>query len=100
MQLFNSIEVPSKLMSYVEKDSLNHDVRKLRDSFGVLPDAVVYPAFVVVSGLPGTGKSFILSQAGGKDAILHLGERCTTQNSFSLACLQYCRKHAPFFGMS
>jgi len=56
-QRFKSIEVPSKLTGHIEKDSLSQDVRKLRNNLGVLPEAVVCPAFVVVSGLPGTGKS-------------------------------------------
>ena len=39
---------------------LSHDVRKLKESLGVLPERVVCPAFIVVSGLPGTGKSFFV----------------------------------------
>ncbi|TET38329.1 MAG: ATP-binding protein [Dehalococcoidia bacterium] len=34
------------------------DVQKLRESLGQLPEATVNPAFIVVSGLPGTGKSY------------------------------------------
>lgn len=34
------------------------DVDKLRDGLGPLPEPVVQPALVVVSGLPGSGKSF------------------------------------------
>jgi len=34
------------------------DVQKLRESLGQLPEATVDPAFIVVSGLPGTGKSY------------------------------------------
>jgi predicted kinase len=33
------------------------DVKKLRESLGPLPEAMVDPPFVVVSGLPGTGKT-------------------------------------------
>jgi len=50
--------MPSKITSHIEENGLSHDVSKLRDSLGVLPEAVVCPVFVVVSGLPGTGKSF------------------------------------------
>ncbi|MFH1032046.1 MAG: ATP-binding protein [Chloroflexota bacterium] len=34
------------------------DAEKLSDSLGQLPESVASPAFVVVSGLPGTGKSY------------------------------------------
>ena len=37
---------------------IDHDVDILRQSLGVLPEAVANPPFVIVSGLPGTGKSF------------------------------------------
>lgn len=39
-------------------DSLSDDVGKLRQSLKDLPEPQVEPPFVVVSGLPGTGKSF------------------------------------------
>lgn len=39
-------------------DSISDDVRKLRQSLKDLPQPQVEPPFVVVSGLPGTGKSF------------------------------------------
>lgn len=42
----------------VEREQAIDDVSKLKESLGQLPQAVVKPAFVVVSGLPGTGKSF------------------------------------------
>jgi len=38
--------------------TLAEDVRKLRESLGPLPEPTVNPAFIVVSGLPGTGKSY------------------------------------------
>jgi hypothetical protein len=38
--------------------SLSEDVERLRRSFHDLPQPQVRPPFVVVSGLPGTGKSF------------------------------------------
>lgn len=37
---------------------LASDVEKLRASLGFLPEPIVQPTFVVVSGLPGSGKSF------------------------------------------
>ena len=39
-------------------DSLNEDIEKLRQSLDGLPSPQADPPFVVVSGLPGTGKSF------------------------------------------
>ncbi len=38
------------------------DVQKLADSLGELPEPVVKPAFITVSGLPGTGKSYFSSK--------------------------------------
>jgi predicted kinase len=42
----------------MKRSQLNQDLAKLRDNLGSLPEPMVNPAFVVVSGLPGTGKSF------------------------------------------
>lgn len=42
----------------VEQTQLVSDVQRLIDSLGQLPEPVAKPAFVVVSGLPGTGKSY------------------------------------------
>lgn len=44
--------------SQVEQEHLSQDVQELWAALGSLPEAVAAPAFVVVSGLPGTGKSF------------------------------------------
>jgi predicted kinase len=41
-----------------KKPQLQTDIQKLRNSLGKLPEPEIQPAFVVVSGLPGTGKSF------------------------------------------
>ncbi|MCH8864861.1 MAG: ATP-binding protein, partial [Chloroflexi bacterium] len=38
------------------------DVQKLAANLGELPEAQVQPAFIVVSGLPGTGKSHFCDQ--------------------------------------
>jgi len=38
------------------------DVERLADSLGQFPEPVVKPPFVVVSGLPGTGKSYFCSR--------------------------------------
>ncbi len=42
----------------MEDTQLASDVERLTDSLGQLPEPVVKPAFVAVSGLPGTGKSY------------------------------------------
>jgi len=39
--------------------TLAEDVQKLRESLGQLPEPSVNPAFIVVSGLPGSGKSYL-----------------------------------------
>ncbi len=38
------------------------DVERLAESLGQLPEPVVEPTLIVVSGLPGTGKSYFCSQ--------------------------------------
>jgi predicted kinase len=42
----------------VTETQLTADVQRLSESLGQLPEPVVKPAFIVVSGLPGTGKSY------------------------------------------
>jgi len=46
----------------VEPNQLVSDVKRLTESLGQLPEPMVEPAFVVVSGLPGTGKSHFCSR--------------------------------------
>lgn len=41
---------------------LDQDLRQLRESISTLPEPIAHPALVVVSGLPGTGKSFFSRQ--------------------------------------
>ena len=43
---------------------LSEDVRTLRESLGQLPEPTVNPAFIVASGLPGTGKSYFCRRLG------------------------------------
>jgi len=38
------------------------DVQRLTESLGQLPEPMVGPAFIVVSGLPGTGKTYFCSK--------------------------------------
>lgn len=42
----------------MEDVRLVSDVQLLTESLGQLPEPAVKPAFIVVSGLPGTGKSY------------------------------------------
>ena len=42
----------------MEVTQTKKDVQRLRESLGELPEPMVNPAFIVVSGLPGSGKSY------------------------------------------
>lgn len=46
----------------MEHTQLVSDVQRLTESLEQLPEPMVKPAFIVVSGLPGTGKSHFCSQ--------------------------------------
>jgi len=46
----------------VEHTQLISDVQRLTESLGELPEPVAEPTFIVVSGLPGTGKTYFCSQ--------------------------------------
>jgi len=46
----------------VEYTQLASDVQRLTESLGRFPEPVAKPAFIVVSGLPGTGKSYFCSK--------------------------------------
>ncbi|UCD54136.1 MAG: ATP-binding protein [Dehalococcoidia bacterium] len=46
----------------MENTQLISDVQRLSDSLGQLPEPVAKPVLIVVSGLPGTGKSYFCSQ--------------------------------------
>ena len=46
----------------MESVQLVSDVQRLTDSLGRLPEPVVEPTFIAVSGLPGTGKSYFCNQ--------------------------------------
>jgi predicted kinase len=46
----------------VGDSQLISDVRQLADGLGKLPQPVVSPTFTVISGLPGTGKSYFCSK--------------------------------------
>ena len=46
----------------MEDSQLVSDVERLIKSLGQLPDPMAEPAFIVVSGLPGTGKSYFCNR--------------------------------------
>ena len=52
--------------SGVQQSQLLSDVEQLAESLGQLPEPVVKPCFIVVSGLPGTGKSYFCSKLAEK----------------------------------
>lgn len=52
----------------MEPATTNRDLLKLKESLGILPEAMAAPGFVVVSGLPGTGKSFFCRKLSEKYA--------------------------------
>ena len=53
-------------MGGVEDRRLLSDVQRLTESLGKLPEPVVKPAFIAVSGLPGTGKSYFCNKLAEK----------------------------------
>ena len=46
----------------MEHPQLVSDVQRLMESLGQLPEPLAEPAFIAVSGLPGTGKSYFCSR--------------------------------------
>jgi predicted kinase len=52
----------------MEQNWLNQDLAKLKESLDSLPESVVNPGFVVVSGLPGTGKTFFCRKLAEKQS--------------------------------
>jgi predicted kinase len=46
----------------VEDSQLFSDVKRLTESLGELPEPVVKPTFIAVSGLPGTGKTYFCTK--------------------------------------
>ncbi len=49
-------------MEGVGDSQLISDVQRLTDGLGELPEPVVKPAFIAVSGLPGTGKTYFCTK--------------------------------------
>jgi predicted kinase len=57
----------------MEDTLLAADVERLTESLGQLPEPVVEPALLAVSGLPGTGKSYFCSQLAERLPVVILG---------------------------
>lgn len=55
---------------------LAEDVHKLRSSVGELPEPVARPVLVLVSGLPGTGKSYFCRKLAEKVPLVVLESDC------------------------
>ncbi|MBI4286117.1 MAG: ATP-binding protein [Chloroflexi bacterium] len=56
----------------MEESQLLSDVERLLGSLAELPEPVARPVFIVVSGLPGTGKSYFSNQLAGRLPLLIL----------------------------
>ena len=56
----------------MEHTQLVSDVQRLTESLRQLPDPRVDPAFIVVSGLPGTGKSYFCSKLAERLSVVIL----------------------------
>jgi predicted kinase len=59
------------------------DLQRLTDGLGELPEPVVKPAFVVVSGLPGTGKSYFCARLAERLPFLILESDVMRKTLFS-----------------
>lgn len=79
----------------MEKNQLIEDVQRLKESLGQLPEPVVQPPFIIVSGLPGTGKSYfchrlaervplIILESDSLRKLLFPSPSYSTQESFRL----------------
>jgi len=67
----------------VEPTQLVSDVKRLAESLGELPEPMVEPAFLVVSGLPGTGKSHFCSRLAERLPLLILESDALRKTLFS-----------------
>ena len=68
----------------MEDARLVSDVQLLTESLGQLPEPVVKPAFIVVSGLPGTGKSYFCRKLAERLQFIILESDALRKALFSL----------------
>lgn len=59
------------------------DAQRLSESLGQFPEPVVKPAFIVVSGLPGTGKSYFSSKLAERLPFIILESDASRKTLFS-----------------
>ena len=67
----------------MEHSRLDADVQRLTESLGQLPEPVAEPVFIVVSGLPGTGKSYFCSRLAERLPFVILESDALRKNLFS-----------------
>ncbi len=67
----------------MEQDQISVHVAKIKESLSPLPELVVAPPFVVVSGLPGTGKSFFCRKLAERMPFLILESDILRKSLFS-----------------
>jgi predicted kinase len=63
----------------MEDIQIRRDIEQLRESLGELPEPTINPAFIVVSGLPGSGKSYLCRQLARR--LLSLSHRTIASSS-------------------
>lgn len=56
----------------MDVNQLDSDVHRLTEHLGELGESVVHPVFIVISGLPGTGKSYFSNKLAEKLSIIVL----------------------------
>lgn len=67
----------------MEASQLISDLQQLTDGLGELPEPVVKPAFVAVSGLPGTGKSYFSTKLAERLSFVILESDALRKTLFS-----------------
>jgi hypothetical protein len=69
----------------MNKNQLAEDVGKLREKLGELPEGVVRPSFIMVSGLPGTGKSYFCHKLAERVPLAYLESDALRKSLFPSA---------------
>ena len=66
---------------YMQQEQDKKDISLLKGSLGMLPEPMAFPAFIVVIGLPGTGKSYFSSKLVEKTSF------CVVESDAMRKCL-------------
>lgn len=88
-------------MNLMKTSQLIEDVQRLKESLRELPEMVVQPPFVMVSGLPGTGKSYfckrlservpiVILESDSLRKLLFPSPKYSAQESFRVFQACYC----------